>query len=1290
MNRQEIPQMVLTSNGYDGATVMSTKYKQSIDGLSSLELQVIVTIDTTVYVKEENIIGFFDKQASSSGEWKFFVIKEITYYDDDENKRIMDVYCEDYAYELMDSVCDVELKDNSYSVLSKITTVLSTTRWGVSQTTPPDDPTHIKFPKETKNKSVLEVLQIIAKEYNLHLKFEIQYFDGAIQKRSVTMKSVIGQDNGFTFDYNFNIDSIERTVDSSNIKTAIIPVGGVPEDSPKDTPPIDIKGVVWTTPSNPENKPLGQAWLEDTVATSQWGFSSPSGVVLPRYVYYQNDEITNPAELIQDAWNQLQNINAPILNYKMKIIDLFALSGYDYTKEASNVVRVGDIVNVIDRTFLFNHVVTTTVISRELDLLDPSTTVLELGNFIKSIVSTTSSLSNLSNSSGSLMKVTAEVGQLQNNLSVLGGEVVVAQTAMIGTARIDNASITTAKIADASITNAKIDRVSANKLVVATADIQDASITNAKIDRASANKLVVGTADIANASITNAKIDRATANKLVVVTADIADASITNAKIDRASVNKLVVTTADIANASITNAKIDRATANKLVVTSADIQDATITNAKIDRATANKLVVTTADIATGSITNALIGTGAVQTAQIADGSITDAKIVGLTASKITAGTIDAGVITVNNLNANNITTGTINGQYIAGGAIDSTKLATALNTTINTASTNASTALTNAQTAQTTADGKNTVFYATTAPSTTGRKVGDTWFDTDDGNKMYQWNGTAWTATQFGTNAIANASITNALIADATIQSAKIASLDAGKVTTGTLSASVIGAGSISSDKIASGAITTSLLSANAVTADKISANTITGDRLVVDSITAREIASKTITANEIVANTITASEIASNTITANQIASGTITANQIASNTITADKITVANWNNFSELNRANLWGNFTASYDTTYTYETWYTMNTLVRDTVISKKYSCNGGESFRIKFDLTTSVQGASVSGGASDGYKNVNVGLYGRLRDGSYFYNVPTGGMNCTNLAVNTMTTLPSTAVEFWVAVQIAGLSPFSGTVKISDIMVQQMNTGELVVDGSLTANKINGGTLTLGGSSNTKGLFSLQNASGTEVVRMDNTGLTIKNGNINILNNAGTTQLSADSSGNLNFQGKLTATVTATGASLTIDGGGIALYNATQGTTYRIQGDRFGTTSFCSNYIDYTSSTATLSSNTNFSKGFYSYGKVVTQWFSLSIPALAIDAVASFDNLAITDASGKDLRFIGFVNASTTAQELYPTVVNWTSTTAGCVETVNLRIRNISGVSQVTRTARVCVMFVGLN
>jgi len=86
--------------------------------------------------------------------------------------------------------------------------------------------------------------------------------------------------------------------------------------------------------------------------------------------------------------------------------------------------------------------------------------------------------------------------------------------------------------------------------------------------------------------------------------------------------------------------------------------------------------------------------------------------------------------------------------------------------------------------AQQSADGKNTIFYNQSMPSS-GIAPGDVWFAPNQGYKMYRWTGSTWLAEQFGNEAIADASITNAKIANATISDAKISTVDVGKLTAG-------------------------------------------------------------------------------------------------------------------------------------------------------------------------------------------------------------------------------------------------------------------------------------------------------------------------------------------------------------------------------------------------------------------------------------------------------------------------------------------------------------------------
>lgn len=255
-------------------------------------------------------------------------------------------------------------------------------------------------------------------------------------------------------------------------------------------------------------------------------------------------------------------------------------------------------------------------------------------------------------------------------------------------------------------------------------------------------------------------------------------ATIEEAYISKAQVEQLYATKAEVGTISANVAEIQEA-----MIGVAYVDDLNALEAKINEIEAGSITtdyletnyakIDLSNIENGCITTAMIQTGAIGTAQIADGSITDAKIVGLTANKITAGTIDASDIEVINLNCANLTVGTINGQQIANNAIDWDKLNSQVSGTINSANSNASQALEDAleamqeaqsaanaaQSAQTTANGKNTVFYQSTQPAVSGRKVNDIWYDTDDGYKMYYFNGTSWQAVEFGENAIANDAI---------------------------------------------------------------------------------------------------------------------------------------------------------------------------------------------------------------------------------------------------------------------------------------------------------------------------------------------------------------------------------------------------------------------------------------------------------------------------------------------------------------------------------------------------
>ena len=131
--------------------------------------------------------------------------------------------------------------------------------------------------------------------------------------------------------------------------------------------------------------------------------------------------------------------------------------------------------------------------------------------------------------------------------------------------------------------------------------------------------------------------------------------------------------------------------------------------------------------------------------------------------------------------------------------------------------------------ARTVAFGKNTIYYQNSAPTGGTYSVDDTWFDIDDGYKMYTWTGSTWSGFELGNSAIASISaqkITAGTLAAGVIVSSNIA---AGQISAGTLNAGVIVSSSISANQISAGTISATI----SIEGPTITGGTITLKRAV-------------------------------------------------------------------------------------------------------------------------------------------------------------------------------------------------------------------------------------------------------------------------------------------------------------------------------------------------------------------------------------------------------------------------------------------------------------------------
>lgn len=728
------------------------------------------------------------------------------------------------------------------------------------------------------------------------------------------------------------------------------------------------------------------------------------------------------------------------------------------------------------------------------------------------------------------------------------------QDTAITTALIGDAQVVNAKIANATITGAKIANATIGSANIANAAIGTAQIATGAITTALIGTSAVGTTQIADGSITDAKIVGLTANKITAGTIDASVITVTN--LNAANITVGTINGQQIASGAIGSSQL-ATDVNNTLNSAYSTANTALTNAATVQTNLNNLQIGGRNLLLNSaITNNLVNWGSSNSSTIAKvttspessnfpigvtscicNTLTTANGITYQALTLLPNTtytvsfwiyVPSSITGIANIatwyqnggwnsiksliitersqwvrksltfTTNATYTSTIIGFGLGGVTVGNVSYCALGKLEIGNKATDWTPAVEDVQgqisTAQTTADGKNTVYYQTSQPSGGTYTKGDVWFDTDDGYKMYVYNGTAWTASQFGTDAIANLSITNALIADGTILNAKISTLDAGKITTGTLAAARIAAGTITgtmiasttitanniasatitgakiaantitATQIASNTITAGQIASNTITATQIASRTITADRIVAGAITASEIASKTITSNQIASNTITSAEIAAGTITASNITAGTITSSQIsansitgdriASNTITTDKLVIGDSTNLAGVNEitganVNCYWTATSTHDG-YIWNAnngyWMFLNNLC-------PIPCNPGELIYFEFYAV-----------ADTGF-NSNLVAY-------TFPNPATGGANLgsagfyittTETKFSGYVTFPSYSNEIYFSM---GLSNCEGkNVRLRKVFYRRAINTTMIADGAITTNKILAGSIT---------------------------------------------------------------------------------------------------------------------------------------------------------------------------------------------------------------------------------
>lgn len=228
----------------------------------------------------------------------------------------------------------IEQKEPNGSPAHVLGEILSGTRWGVlDAVTKPSTPFHFF------RVSVYEALQKLVEGFGVEIRSRITTKDNKITGRYLELVSPEGQNLGRRFEWNRNLLSVSRLVDSRPIYTALIGYGKGEELEDSNSATGYGKRIHFADLNG------GKRYVEDTEALKKYGLPDGKGGKRHRFgvvIFEDEEDKTNLKKRTEEA---LKEANHPQVSYTANVIDL-SQYGDDWER-----VQLGEIVNVIDEDF---------------------------------------------------------------------------------------------------------------------------------------------------------------------------------------------------------------------------------------------------------------------------------------------------------------------------------------------------------------------------------------------------------------------------------------------------------------------------------------------------------------------------------------------------------------------------------------------------------------------------------------------------------------------------------------------------------------------------------------------------------------------------------------------------------------------------------------------------------------------------------------------------------------------------------------------------------------------------
>lgn len=226
--------------------------------------------------------------------------------------------------------------------------------------------------------SVWDAVNYIQQNWNVYITPRVTFSSaGAITGRYLDVAPAQGVWRGLRLSIRKNLLDPVVTYDDEEVLTALYGYGGsvqVPQEEGDDeTVELTFADVVWSATSSHPAKPSGQTYLEWPEKTALYGRNGRA-----RFGYYQNSGIKDADILLQKTWEALKKTADPKISISGTCVDLYRLGYHDEPLQLHDLV----IVEIEETGEVFQK----EIICNDVDLVDPSGTRVEIGDYIPNIV----------------------------------------------------------------------------------------------------------------------------------------------------------------------------------------------------------------------------------------------------------------------------------------------------------------------------------------------------------------------------------------------------------------------------------------------------------------------------------------------------------------------------------------------------------------------------------------------------------------------------------------------------------------------------------------------------------------------------------------------------------------------------------------------------------------------------------------------------------------------------------------------------------------------------------------